>query len=77
MDFDEEILRAVEVEQAWPFPADGTRDGFALYEFNNANAAPENGGIDEGFICGASVFSWMDEAAAKMPADTDNVALRF
>ncbi|MCZ6792301.1 MAG: hypothetical protein O7J95_01655 [Planctomycetota bacterium] len=76
VDFDEGLLQATEVEQVWEKPAGTDPEyGFSLYEINNDNETDGNGGIDEGFIVGAAVFSFVEPV--EMAVDTDNEALRF
>jgi hypothetical protein len=77
MDFDEEVLQGQEVEVVWSRP-DGSNYDFQVFDINNSNAFPGNHGVDEGFIVGSVVFDTFGVGdAAKMPADTDNEALRF
>ncbi|MBI4606495.1 MAG: hypothetical protein HY721_31405 [Planctomycetes bacterium] len=76
VDFDEEVLRGEEVEVVWRRP-DGEPYDFQWYEINDDSGTPGSHGVDEGFIVGVSVFDFQLGALAEMPADTDNVALRF
>jgi len=72
IDFDEEALLAVSIEEVAPVGA----GGFKVYEFNNRNDTPESAGVDEGFFVGAAVFSFTSPCAS-LPADVDNEVLRF
>jgi hypothetical protein len=75
VDFDEEVLRAEEVEVVWERP-DGRDYRFQLARINNDNATPGNHGVDEGYIYGAAAFS-SGEPVVLMPANTDVLALQF
>lgn len=74
VDFDEEVLTPVRIDKVFDkAPGDA---GFEKLDFNARNDVPGSGGIDEGFFVGAMVFSLLD-ACHNMPANRDNVALRF
>lgn len=72
IDFDEEVLQVSEIEEVFVIDRD---EGFKVYEFNNENASPGNGGVDEGFIIGAGVVSF--ERPIVLPVDAENEVLRF
>ena len=74
IDFDEELLTATEIEEAWEIPG-GFEYEFARYEINNDNENPGSAGVDEGFLVGAVVFNLGVRVA--MPADEDVVAQRL
>jgi hypothetical protein len=73
LDFDEEVIEAVGVDTVFEKP-DGSEYGFVFHEFDNANATPGSGGVDEGFFIGAAVFS-LEDNRNLMPRDQDNTAL--
>ncbi len=75
VDFDEDLLTATEIEVAWKIPGGDFEYGFGVFEFNNDNNTPGNGGVDEGFLIGAAVFSFDSEVS--LPANKDVVALRY
>jgi hypothetical protein len=74
IDFDEESLVARRVEEAWSKP-DGSKYGYAVYEFDNTNASPGGEGVDEGFIVGAVVLDFLYPVT--FPFNDDVLALRF
>lgn len=73
IDFDEEVLRATEVEVLYERP-DGGEYGFKVLSFSNENASPGNGGVDEGWVAGAVVFDLQDNCSA-IPANSETRAL--
>ncbi len=73
-DFDEEVLQAVDVTEAWRIPGDYDMS-FAKYEWNNDNETEGNAGVDEGFIIAACVFSFTRDVS--LPADEDVEVLHF
>ncbi len=76
LDFDEEILQAVDVEEIWDKPACADPGyEYTYYGINNSNDTPGNGGVDEGYIVGAVVFDMV--YPVWLPVDADNIALRF
>jgi hypothetical protein len=75
VDFDEEVLQATAINKIFEKP-DGTDYSFEKFEYNNQNETPGNGGIDEGFLIGAAVFSFLD-SLNNLPADQDNEVLSF
>ena len=70
-DFDEEVLEALEIE-----PVFGAHEGFQRLVSNNQNENPGSGGVDEGFLVGAVIFSFTSNCY-NMPANRSNEALRF
>ena len=76
VDFDEEILTATAIEPLWEIPGGFTYD-FAIYEFNNDNNTPGNGGVDEGFAVAAVVFELTEHVAIPADEDVEVVSLRF
>jgi hypothetical protein len=76
VDFDEEVLEALEVEQVWQKPEGSNPEySFAVYQIDNSNDNPGNGGVDEGYLFAAVVFAFLEDIT--MPVDTHNEALRF
>lgn len=76
VDFDEEILEATEVERVFEKP-DGTDYAFASFYFNNEDKTPGNGGVDEGFVVGAAVFSFLDSDNNIPPGEHEALAFHF
>src|SRR5262249_33961769 len=73
VDFDEEVLRATQVEEVFKAP-DGADYAFANFFLNNNDNNPGNGGVDEGFIIGGVVFSFTEPVS--IPPG-DHKALNF
>lgn len=86
VDFDEEVLEPLGVDILFdidrrPYPTIVDPDriaGFEKIDINDANAQPGNDGVDEGYIIGAMVFSFLDNCH-NVPANdqTDVLGLRF
>jgi hypothetical protein len=85
VDFDEEALEATGVEQTYVMDRletlnspeqDPTKFAFHHYGFDNGNAVPGNGGVDEGFLSGAAVLTF-DARDQLPPANQDVEILRF
>jgi hypothetical protein len=74
IDFDEEVLEAISIEEVWR-RSDGLDLGFKSYEISNRNETPGNGGIDEGFLIAVAVFDLHEPLM--IPANVDNEMLRF
>jgi hypothetical protein len=72
-DFDEDVLQATEIEPVVDVEASL---GFKRLELNNRNATAGSGGVDEGFLVGAMVFSFRDNCH-NLPAGRSNEVLRF
>ncbi|MBI4584055.1 MAG: hypothetical protein HY717_08535 [Planctomycetes bacterium] len=75
VDFDEEVLEAIDIEKVFLLPDQTTNYSFASFYFDNANNSPGNGGVDEGFFVGALVFGIPDRIS--LPRDTDSQVLAF
>lgn len=75
VDYDEEVVRATDVLISYDKP-DGSAYGFSKFEINDDNLTPGSDGVDEGFIVGAAVFSFLDNDN-NMPANEDTEALAF
>jgi hypothetical protein len=75
IDFDEGILQATEIEEVFEKP-DGKDYDFRNFHFDNSDANPGNGGVDEGFLAGMAILSWQDQTML-LPADTDVEVLAF
>jgi hypothetical protein len=73
VDFNEEVLQAVDVLQAFEKP-DGSRYGFYAAHINNDHNNPGSGGVDEGTVTVASVFSFIDHCN-NIPANMETDAL--
>ncbi len=77
VDFDEEVLQAIEIEKLHPMP-DGTTDyDFEALIINNSNEAPGNGGVDEGFLVGAVIYNLRVIGEFALPPNQDNEVLAF
>jgi hypothetical protein len=76
VDFDEEVLEALAIEEVWKEPS-GLDFLFHGYWMNNKNLEPGNGGVDEGYLAGVAVTTDDGRQELFMPADTDILALRF
>jgi len=76
VDFDETVLEAKSIEKVWQKPA-GTDPEYTFGKtiFNNRDDLPGSSGLAEGYLIGAIIFDI--EELVYMPADTDNLALRF
>ena len=74
VDFDENVLEGLQVEQVWAKP-DGSEYAFRVYVINNRTDIPGSDGTDEGFLIGVALFDTFEPVV--LPADTDNLALRF
>jgi hypothetical protein len=61
VDFDEEALQASAVGKLFQRP-NGVPYDFETFAFDNENATPGNGGIDEGYFAGAAILSFADTA---------------
>ena len=76
IDFDEGVLTGTNVEQRFrrSIPWD-----FWKVEIDNTNDTPGSGCVDEGYVTGAGVFSFISPECATLPAhvDTEVVALNF
>lgn len=75
VDFDEEILEVAGVDVLFEKP-DRSAYGFLSIQRNDRSDIPGSGGVDEGFIVGAAVFSLEDNCNV-MPAGRDVPALGF
>ncbi len=75
LDFDETVLEGVQVEELTSFH-DGSDSDFKIFNIDNADATPGNGGVDEGYIAGAWVFSLTDHTVF-LPPDEEHVLLAF
>ncbi|MBI4603010.1 MAG: hypothetical protein HY721_13715 [Planctomycetes bacterium] len=67
MDFDEEVLRIEALRKLSDYP--DTSQGFERLEVNNRNNYPGSAGVDEGFVVGGVVFSFVEDIT--LPADED------
>ena len=76
IDFDEEVLEALAIEQVYERP-DGQSWFFSVHRFNNENAHPGNGGIDEGYLVGAGVFDFRHDSDQIPAIDQDVVIMNF
>jgi hypothetical protein len=75
VDFDEEMLQGLEAEVVHRGPR-GLPYDFAYFAFQNANAAPGNAGVDEGFFIGAAVFDFQS-TCNNIPAGSRTEVLRL
>jgi hypothetical protein len=76
IDFDEEVLQAVELEAVWQKPPEADPEyAFLSLEIDNSSEIPGSAGVDEGFVVGAAVFEFTRPVT--MPANTDNEAVRL
>lgn len=73
VDFDEELLQCENITPAWERP-DGEIWEFFTAEFNNLNEIPGNGGVDEGTLVAAAVFTFFTPDNA-IPAGQETHAL--
>jgi hypothetical protein len=58
VDFDEEVLEAVGADKVYTRP-DGEDYSFWIFETENSNETPGDGGIDEGYLISAFVFDFI------------------
>jgi hypothetical protein len=75
IDFDEGVLQGVAVERAFQKP-DGSAYGFFASYIDNDDANPGSGGVDEGTVTAAVVFSFSDNCN-NIPAGVETEALRL
>ncbi len=76
IDFDEEVLDAQAIREIWKQP-DGKPFGFSSYEINNDNNTPGNDGVDEGFLIGVAVFSFVDDVTLPAGVASEVLQLQF
>ncbi|MEM7235283.1 MAG: hypothetical protein AAF517_24110 [Planctomycetota bacterium] len=72
IDFDENVLSGVSVDEVWSRP-DGGDLSFARFEFNNESETPGAEGLDEGYLAGAVVLD--TKLPTTMPANSLHHAL--
>jgi hypothetical protein len=73
LDFDEGVLEGVGIERLFERP-DGEPWDFWRFEFNNEDAIPGSGGIEEGYFIGAGVLSFTSPVFV-LPPDVENSVL--
>jgi hypothetical protein len=73
IDFDEEVLQLAQVDKVYT-NQNGRPYGFEFFEHSNANETPGSGGVDEGFVTAAVVFSLTDLCLSIPPATQTEVA---
>ena len=75
VDFDEEVLEALTIQRIH-VRQDGRPFGFESFHIDNGTDEPGSGGVDEGFLIGAVVFSFQTPEF-NLPADEEHHVLSF
>jgi RNA polymerase sigma factor (sigma-70 family) len=72
VDFDEELLEAIDAQFVYEKP-DGSPYDYQFLGINTSNDIPGSGGVDEGYIVGAAVFNRVDNCN-NIPANVETEA---